>query len=405
MAARLNARTAAETQGAIVDLVRSNRVISRVELAEQSGLTGASISRIVKRLIERGLLVEVGQGDPTGGKRRTLLELNPQGRFAVGVAVDEEHITSVVINLTGEVVAQAVSAGLGRDEPGVVVARMADDVRGLLAQAGIGRGDVAGVGLAGPGRLDPSHVALRSSRRTSEWEQFAIEPALEEAVGLPVLLEHDYVCAALGEFWVGRVPATSNMACFYLATGFGCGFLLGGEVYHGSSHNAGEVGHLVLDVNGPPCWCGSRGCLEAVAGPRRVVEQVVKAPSDAERLGLAARPDTVRSDFARIARAAVAGDPACAHVVADSARYVAAAVLSLVNAFDVDRVTLSGPGFADAGVIYAQAARAAVDGLSFVRDVHPVAIEVSQLGLEAAAIGAATVALHANLTRAGRPRH
>lgn len=397
MAARFGARSAAETDRAILDLVRSNGTISRVELAELSGLTGASISRIVKRLLDEQLLREVGQGDSTGGKRRTLLELNAHGRFAVGISVDELQLTYVLIDLRGQVVSEVVSPGIGHTEPQVVVKRIAKEVGALLTRSGLRHADVAGVGVGVAGRLDTRGLAMRGSLRTTEWEQFALEIALEQAVGLPVTLEHDYVAAALGEFWVGKVPATANFVCFYLATGFGCGILLDGDVYRGASHNAGEVGHVILGVDGPACWCGSQGCLEAYAGPRSVLRRALDRAGLAEQLGLTGEEKNVRAEFDMIARAAVDGDAQCLELVEESARYVAATILSLCNVLDLDRVVLSGPGFAEAAPIYLRAVQSAVDRLSFMRQVHPVRIELSHLGLRSAAIGAATVALNGNL--------
>lgn len=404
MAAQFAQRSASDTGRAIVDLVRSTGVISRVELAERSGLTGASISRIVKRLLDDGLLVETGVGDATGGKRRTLLELNAGERFAVGITVDVAQLSYVLVDLRGEVVGELTSPGAGPTDPQVVVARMAAEAGRLLDQHGVTPARTTGIGVAIPGRLDAAGHSLRSSREATEWEQFALEPALEEATGLPVRLEHDYVCAALGEFWVGRIPAAEDFACFYAATGFGAGIVLGGEVYGGSSGNAGEVGHLVLDVDGPDCWCGGRGCLEAFAAPRTVVASALAGEGVAQQLGLSGDPVDLREDFARVALAAVGGDEACRALVERSARYVAAALLSLTNVLDLDRVVLSGPAFAQAGELYLKAAQDAVDRLAFLRGVHPVVVELSQLGQRSAAVGAATVALDSHLRSPDRRR-
>ncbi|MFC7404122.1 ROK family transcriptional regulator [Georgenia alba] len=404
MSQRFRQRSAADTAGAVVDLVRSSGAISRTELAEKSGLTEASISRIVKRLLERNLLVEVGQASSTGGKPRTLLQLRGDGRLEVGVAVDVDQVDYVLINLVGERLASRSGRGLGKERPPDAVRSMGEEIAGMLADAGVSRTEVAGIGLALPGRHDPIRRRLRSQRLTSDWEKFAVEPELAEVTGLPVTLEHDYVSAVVGEFWVGRVPATSNMACLYMATGFGLGMLLGGQVYRGSSHNAGEIGHLVLDVDGPDCWCGSQGCLEAVAGPRRVVERARELPGVARALQLSGDGGAVRDEFAKVARAAMAGDAQCREIVEDSARYVAAAVLSTVNTLDLDRVMFAGRGFADAGPIYLEAARTAVSKLSFLREVSRVTIEMSQLGLAAAAVGAATLSIRKDLaTTVGGP--
>lgn len=380
--------------------------MSRVELAERSGLTGASISRTVKRLLDDGLLVEVGQGDSTGGKRPTLLELNTSGRFAIGILVDDAQLTYVLVNLRGQVVGELVSAGSGRDVPRAVVRRVAAEVGELLDRHGVGSTrDLVGVGVATAGRIDVTGTALRSSRDSTEWEEFALGPALEDEIGLPVVLEHDYVCAALGEFWVGRIPVSTDLVCFYAATGFGAGIVHDGEVYRGSSYNAGEIGHMVLEVGGPRCWCGSRGCLEVLGGPRSVVRRAVADRPLASRLGLTGAQERTRTEFAGIATAAVRGDAACLQLISESARYVSAAILSLANVMDLNRVVLSGPAFAEAGELYRRAAHDVVSDHSFLRQVHRVSVELSQLGLRSAAIGAATVALDANLLthESGRP--
>lgn len=394
MAARFAGRSAADTERGIVDLVRSSDVISRVELAELSGLTEASISRNVKRLLEDGLLVEVGQSDATGGKPRRLLALNTNSRYAVGLTVDEPQLTYVLTNLRGEVVGRLMSEGIGTSSPPLVVRRMAREIRKLLREHKVSERDVLGIGVAIAGRLDLRGGAMRSLRDTSDWEQFALGPALGEALGLPVTLEHDYVCAALGEFWVGRIPASSDFVCLYAAGGFGAAIMLGGKIYRGSSGNAGEVGHMVLEAGGPQCWCGSRGCLEAVAGPATVVRNALATRALSRRLSLTGSADTVRADFALVAQAATAGDSACQSLIEESAAYVAKALLSLTNTLDLDRIVLSGPAFADASEYYLRAARAAVQDLSFMRQVHPVAVEPSTLETRSAAIGAATVALN-----------
>jgi len=161
---------------------------------------------------------------------------------------------------------------------------------------------------------------------------------------------------------------------------------------------------MILEVGGPQCACGSRGCLEALAGPRTVVRRALADAGLARRFALTGADDRIRPEFAAIAGAAEAGDAGCLRLIEESARYVGAAILSLANVMDLDRVVLSGPMFTEAGSIYLRAARDAVGRLSFMRQVHPVTIELSQLGLKSAAIGAATVALDGNLltTKTGR---
>jgi pimeloyl-ACP methyl ester carboxylesterase len=237
------------TKSAILDLIRSSGIV----IVDMSGLTAASITRVVKSLIESGLVIETGFGDSTGGKRPTLLELNTSARYAVGIALDDARLTYVATDLGGRIVGRLVSRGIEKLSPAVVIARVADELATFLRDLQIDVGNVVGVGLAGAG-LDIRNHAERASLDAEEWENFAVQAALESASGLAVIRENDAACAALGQFWVGRIPATQDFAALYMASGFGCGIVARGGLARGASSNVGEIGHMIVDVNGPDCW-------------------------------------------------------------------------------------------------------------------------------------------------------
>lgn len=398
MAKHLKGATAIETHSAILDLIRSSGVVSRTELADRSGLTGASISRIIKQLLNEGLVAEIGFGDRTGGKRRTLLQLNAGARHAVGVSLDFARITYLVTDLSGAVVARHNAEGIGHVPPGVVVDRVAGEVADLVESAAVAWDSLMGIGMAVSGRQDRSHHVLRSNPKATEWELFDIEETLSAATGLPVMVANDSMCAAIGEFWVGRIPASADFATVYMATGIGLGLVASGDVYRGSSSNVGEIGHMVLDVNGPRCWCGSRGCLEMLAAPKRVVELAVQQPGLADELRLRGHPATIREDFALIAQAAVAGHDQAVPIIAESAFYLSRALVSVANLLDLDQIILAGPGFSVAGDIYLRQASQDLEQLPRARDVHATKVSLSMSSDISAALGAASIVLHSQLT-------
>ena len=399
MPRRLKGASSADTRSAILDLIRSSGRVSRIELSERSGLTEATISKIVRTLIDGGLVVEAGFAESTGGKRPVLLELNASSRYALGVSLDYARISIVLCDINGAALHSHSLAGTGRSKPQTVIERVAREIAKFLDKHGIARDDVIGIGVSGAGRQDASGGVLRSSRQTGEWEQFAIEAALNEASGMPVILENDANCAALGEFWSGRVSTAHDFATIYMATGIGCGIVINGDVYRGASSNAGEIGHLSIDIDGPECFCGSRGCLEVMATPAAVVRNARENRGLWERLDLRDREgEDVRASFGTIAAAAMVGDIDAETLVRQAARHLGTGVLGLANIFDLDRVSLAGPGFAVAGPIYLQVVRDVLDRLAFMRKVHPVTVEMGETGPGAAARGAASVVLHSHLT-------
>jgi predicted NBD/HSP70 family sugar kinase len=335
-----------------------------------------------------------------------LLTLNTKARYAIGVSIDARSINYVVSDMSGHAVHHLETDGFGRTAPPIVIKRMAGDIGKLIKRAKLAPGEVVGIGVAAAGRLDASGGVLRRSRVASDWEDFAIEAALHDATGLRVTLDNDGNCAALGEFWSHRLPADHDFAVVYMATGIGCGLVIDGGLYRGSSGNVGEIGHVAVDLDGPECFCGRRGCLETLAAPAAVVARARANRELAGALGIEhdGGEDNVREAFALIARAAADGNDECVALLAQSADYLANVVVSMTNLLDLDTVYLGGPGFADAGEIYAGALRRALDSGAFMRAVHPVEVRMSAVGAETSALGAASLVLHSHLTpfRGGR---
>jgi predicted NBD/HSP70 family sugar kinase len=184
-----------------------------------------------------------------------------------------------------------------------------------------------------------------------------------------------------------------------MGSGIGAGIVIDGVALRGSQANAGEFGHLCVQVDGPACWCGSRGCLEALAGPQVVVQSARADPVAAAEAGLTGRGPgrTAAADFAAVARAARAGAPACRALLDDSARYVAAAAESVVNLLDIDLLVLTGPGFAAASFVYGPAITsriAAADARTWHRSVT---VTVSLAAATASATGAAALMLQSSM--------
>lgn len=390
-------RSASLTRSRTLEYIRASGRISRVELAQLSGLTPASISGIVAQTIADGLVVESGQSAPTRGKPRTLLQLNPSARHSVGITLDQDRLTYVVTDLSGHLLGRLVTNGTGDEEPASVVRRVADDLATLLENVAVDRRTVVGIGLASPGPLDSRAGRLLSEKPSSAWYGFPLSEQLEERSRLPVLLDNDATCAAVGEHWISNGHPVAVSATVYMAEGIGCGILLHGSVFRGSSSNPGEIGHITLDMNGPVCPCGLRGCVETYAKPAVIVERAFRNRELVTDLDLNEHDHSQRT-FARIGRAASRGHQASLSLIEESAAYLASAIVMLTNILDLDEVHLSGPGFTTAGAIYGRIIQHRLQQTCFMRDIHPVEVHVSQTGVDAAALGAAALVLQQVIT-------
>ncbi|MGW3102489.1 ROK family transcriptional regulator [Streptomyces sp. NPDC001100] len=267
----------------VLDLLRTAGPdgISRLELADRTGLTPQAVSKITARLREPGLVTEAGRRASTGGKPRTVLRLVPGAGHAVGVHLDRDELRVVLVDLTGTVVGERgapLDLGAGA---AVVVEGVAREVEALVGEAGDGgparlasappvrlgpaglaaRGHLLGVGVALPGPLDHIHGVLHRVTGFPEWDGFPLRDALSRRLGVPAVVDKDTNAAALGLAVGGEGGA---FAYLHLGTGLGAGLVIGGGVHRGARTGAGEFGHQVIQLDGPPCDCGNRGCIEAL---------------------------------------------------------------------------------------------------------------------------------------------
>lgn len=338
----------------VLDLLRTagEGGISRLELAESTGLTPQAVSKITARLRTEGLAAGVGQRASTGGKPRTVLCLVPSAAHAVGLHLDRDELTAVVVDLAGSpVAARTVPFDLGAGAAEVVenAAGQIESVRAEAERGAASPGRLLGVGVALPGPLDHTTGVLGRVTGFPRWDGFPLRDTLAARLGLPVVLDKDTNAAALGLALRGPGGSGDSFAYLHLGTGLGAGLVLGGALYRGDRTGAGEFGHQVIQLDGPPCDCGNRGCVEALC-------------------------------LAAVAR----GD------LAEAARVLGAGAANLVGLLDIDRVLLGGRSVAAAserfvtgvGAVLAERARGPVVPVSVADGgAHPVAEGAAQLVL------------------------
>ncbi|MEU5715651.1 ROK family transcriptional regulator [Streptomyces sp. NPDC020403] len=346
----------------VLDLLRvaGEQGISRLELAERTGLTPQAVSKITARLRAEGLAAEAGRRVSTGGKPRTVLRLVPDAGYAVGLHLDRDELTAVLVDLAGTPVAtRTAPLDLGAPAPEVLTtaARAVQTVRADVPRTA--DRPVLGVGAALPGPLDHRSGVLHRVTGFPGWNGYPLRDALAERTGMPVVVDKDTNAAALGIALRERTGA--DFAYLHLGTGLGAGLVLGGSLHRGARTGAGEFGHQTLQLDGPPCGCGGRGCVEALC------------------LAAAARGD-----------------------IAEAARVLGAGVANLVGLLDIDRVVLGGRTFAADEDAYVSGVRAVIEERARREGAAvPVPVTVAGGGDRPVAEGAAQLVLAPLFGRAG----
>lgn len=236
--------------------------VSRLELADRTGLTPQAVSKITARLRAEGLAAEAGRRASTGGKPRTVLRLVPDARHAIGLHLDRDELTAVLVDLAGTPVSHRTARFDFGAEAERALTAAASEVEALIADAR--GGGLLGAGVAAPGPLDHGSGVLHRVTGFPQWDGLPLRDALARRLGLPVVLDKDTNAAALGLAAPGQARAADSFAYLHLGTGLGAGLVLDGGVYRGARTDAGEFGHQVVQLDGPRCGCGNYGCLEAL---------------------------------------------------------------------------------------------------------------------------------------------
>lgn len=315
------------------------------------------------------------------------------GPVTVGVDLGGTTFAVGVLTRAGEMVAQAsYDTPRSSDEP-LVLSAIPPAVQGLLEQAAVKPERLAGLGLGIPGPVDPEAGVIKQCPNLHELDGVAVVEMLREQAGVPTFIGNDAFCATLAELRYGAGRDVQNLVLLTLGTGIGGGIALDNRVRRGPRQIMGEVGHLIIDPNGPRCGCGNHGCVEAIAGTAGIVDRTVRLLETGRESILA---DSVGSDHDKltpklIADAAQQGDEMACEVIADTGHYIALALCNCIVLCDPDLIVLGG-GIAAAGDLLFGPIRRTVRQRSQISGFDVSKIVPAELGNDAGMYGAAALA-------------
>lgn len=267
-------------------------------------------------------------------------------RYIVGIDLGGTNIVCGCVAEDGSAIQGVSSTATGAEEgPDAVVARIIAAAKQTIAETKlkVPNADIIGAGIGAPGPLDTrSGVVLLTPNLG--WVNMPLRQRLRDALDLRTALDNDANCAVLGEWWRGAARNTRNTVGLTIGTGIGGGIIIDGRLYHGASDIAGEIGHMTIDANGRRCKCGNYGCIEAYASGPNIASRAVEALESGAESSL---PSYVAGDLSRITaqivyQAAHAGDELALEVVRDTAKFLGAAVASLINIFNPEAIVVVG---------------------------------------------------------------
>ena len=373
----------------VLQTIRAHSPISRIELTELTTLTPTTITSLVDEFIKYGLVKEIGNIKGGVGRSRTLISINSEAYYVLGIDLARISISAGIVDLAGNLLTvKRVSSDLNQHFP-VTLNTLEETIHSLLDETSPQiREKIIAIGIGSPGPLSPSKGVIISPPNFTGWSNIPLKEIMEREFGLPTFIENDAKACALGERWFGCCKNTDNFVYLAVGTGVGAGIIIDGDIYRGEGELAGEIGHTTIDINGPRCSCGNYGCLEIYTSVISLIDRIEKE----EGLKSLIRDGHIEtlSSFYRSARE---GNIRAVEILNDYCFWVGVGVVNIINTLSPSAVVLGREALINGSDLIIPRVEKVVTERSFFTTSQQTRILASSIGQDTGVIGAATIAL------------
>ena len=379
----------------VMRVLRKSGQTSRAEITNVTGWSRAKASQEVNALIERGYLVDVGEGISKGGRKPRLLRFNSRLGYIIGVDIGATSLEIALADINGSILERVEEPADVRQPPEELLGRCSVLILELALARGIHPEQILGIGVGVPGPVDFARGVLVAPPLMPGWENYPIRDFFKETFSSAfVVVDNDVNIMALGEQRSGDAANLDHFLVIKIGTGIGCGIMASRKIHRGGNGCAGDIGHICVDKQGPICRCGNRGCLEAMAAGPAIAEKAMQAARDGksellckmmENNGGVLTPEDVSV-------ACREGDEAALDIIRASGQMIGDVLAGLVNFFNPSHIFIGG-GIANFGNHLLIAIKRAVLRRSLPLATTNLAINFSRIGSDAGVVGAIMLAL------------
>jgi glucokinase len=363
-------------RSSILEMVRSNSPISRTQIAEDLQVSLPTVMRIVDELMDEGLVIEDGEKEWSGGRKRKRLIFNGSGHLVIGIDLGGTKLYGAVADFNGKILHEIREEHheTKAEESLKLLCRIIDQLLSFSTTTGF---PVRGIGIGVPGVVQPD-TGVVSIAPALDWKDFPLKSQLEERYEHPIAIDNDVNLAALGEMWFGAQENENNLVLLTIGTGIGAGIIINGAVYGGSHNLAGEVGYFLPDRSCLGQKYPGFGALELLASGTGIADRARQAlvdsmpPNELEKLTAYDVFDAVRQ-----------GEEWAAVVLDETVDYLAQLIGAISTIFDPDVILLGGGVSRSADLLIEPICSRLEGTLLLVPKIR-----ASQLGYRAAVMGA-----------------
>ncbi|UYZ21692.1 ROK family transcriptional regulator [Mesobacillus jeotgali] len=253
----------------VLSLIIEKETISRADIANVTGLNKTTVSSLVTELLEDELIYESGPGISSGGRRPVILHFNRNTGYAIGVDIGVNYVLAVLTDLKGKIIVEK-SQNVNRTSYSSIISTVQTMIQSLMDEMPNSRYGIVGIGVGVPGIVNKEGSVLLAPNLG--WTNIQLKEDLERIFNVPIIIENEANAGAVGEQQFGAGQDYQNILYVSAGIGIGVGIILNTELYQGKSGFSGEMGHMIIELNGKRCNCGSRGCWEAYASENALLE-------------------------------------------------------------------------------------------------------------------------------------
>ena len=330
----------------VMQALRANDRCTRIGLSEITGLTQATITKIVAQLIEWGAVSEIDSVGSGVGRKAICLHLNTENYHVAAVRINRDYIILAIYDMDGRVYDMEQCEISFMDGAQISMDAMIARLKELIARAGLPIHCV-GVAVPGPFNYRTGRISLMSG--FPGWHEIDIKGQMEAALGLSVFVDHDANCGALAETWFSPLDGASDLLFICADRGIGAGFILNSSLYRGADGFAGEFGHASINMFGPRCECGNRGCLELFGSTVALESAYRQEVYDPMKPGSVLEHVSAREILSLVRE----GDPAACSAYSKTVGYLGFGAVSLINTLN-PQVVVFGDKLINGGPLFLQ---------------------------------------------------
>ncbi len=383
------------SQAEVMRVLRKNGQTSRTEISNVTAWSKAKASQEVNTLIEKGFIVDVGEGISNGGRKPHLLRLNKNLGYIVGIDIGATSIDIALTDAVGSILKRVAEPADVRQPPEDILGRCSVLILEMTVDLGISTDQILGIGIGVPGPVNFARGVLVAPPLMPEWENYPIRNFFKETFRSSyVVVDNDVNIMALGEQRSGNAVNIDHFLVIKIGTGIGCGIMVDRVIYRGNDGCAGDVGHICVDKEGPVCRCGNQGCLEAMAAGPAIAEKAMQAARahKSEYLYKILEKNEGLISPEDVNTACREGDEVALEIIRESGQMIGDVLASLVNFFNPSHIFIGG-GVANFGNHLLVAIKRAVLRRSLPLATRNLDINFSRTGVDAGLMGAIMLAL------------